>query len=166
MGGGGGGGYGKPIIERLSKVAQDSFKDAQPEKRNVFISFDYRDVTEVNLLRGQAKNENNDLEFNDHSLKAPFDSEEAEYIRTGIREKIRQASVVLIYVSEQTHESQWVDWEAREGVAQGKGVICVYKGDTPPTKLPKFVNDLGLRFVPWKHGELGAEIENSARNRS
>src|SRR5687768_2833906 len=114
MGGGGGRDYGLPMIQKLAKVAEKSFDKAEPQKRNVFISFDHRDTQAVNLLRGQAKNENNDLEFNDYSLKVPFDSERAEYVRAGIREKIRQASVTVIFISEHTHESKWVDWEARE----------------------------------------------------
>lgn len=164
--GGGGNNYDTRIIDRLAKVAQDSFKNAQPDKRNVFISFDHRDVGEVNLLRGQSKNEDNDLEFNDYSLKEPFNSEKAEYIKSGIRERIRQASVTVIYISDVTHESQWVDWEVRESIAQGKGVICVHKGDKPPSRLPKFVREFGLEVIPWKHKELSTAIENAAQKRS
>lgn len=166
MGGGGSNDYSTRIIDRLGKVAQDSFKNAQPEKRNVFISFDSRDIQDVNLLRGQAKNEENDLEFNDYSLKEPFDSERAEYIKSGIRERIRQASVTVVYVSDHTHESQWVEWEVRESIAQGKGVICVHKGDNAPANLPRFVNELNLKLVPWKHKELKAAIEEAAQKRS
>lgn len=81
MGGGGSNNYDTRIIDRLAKVAQDSFSNAQPEKRNVFISFDNRDLGDVNLLRGQAKNENNDLEFNDYSLREPFNSERQNILR-------------------------------------------------------------------------------------
>jgi len=63
MGGGGSNNYDTRIIDRLSKVAQDSFKSAQPEKRNVFISFDHRDVGDINLLRGQASNDILKVEF-------------------------------------------------------------------------------------------------------
>ncbi len=165
MGGGGRDNYDTRIIDQLQKVAQDSFKSAQPEKRNVFISFDHRDVGDVNLLRGQAKNENTDLEFNDYSLKEPFNSERAEYIKSGIRERIRQSSVTVIYVSEVTHESQWVDWEARESIAQGKGVVCVYSGEAPPSKLPGFVKEFGLKVIQWKHKELSDAIETAAQKR-
>lgn len=166
MGGGGSNNYDTRIIDRLAKVAHDSFSNAQPEKRNVFISFDNRDINNVNLLRGQAKNENNDLEFNDYSLKEPFNSEKAEYIKSGIRERIRQASVTVIYVSDITHESNWVNWEARESIAQGKGVICVHGGNTPPSKLPDFVRELGLKVIPWKHKELSKAIEDASQKRS
>lgn len=163
--GGGGNNYDTRIIDRLAKVAEDSFSKAEPEKRNVFISFVNEDLGDINLLRGQAKNENNDLEFNDYSLKEPYDSERAEYIKSGIRERIRQASVTVIYISENTHSSKWVDWEARESKAQGKGVICVHKGETPPSKLPGFVKELGIKVIQWKHKELSEAIEHAAKNR-
>jgi len=162
---GGRGSSGVPLIDRLSKVAEKAFEKAEPEKRNVFISFDHRDASTVNLLRGQAKAKNNELEFTDFSLKAPFNSERAEYIKSGLREKIRQASVVLIFISSHTHESHWVEWEAREGLALGKGVICVHQGDTPPAKMPAFVKALGLKVIPWKHELVTAEINNAAKNR-
>lgn len=165
MGGGGNTGYSTRIIDRLQKVAEDSFKKAEPEKRNVFISFDHRDVNEVNLLRGQAKNENSDLEFNDYSLKEPYDSERAEYIKSGIRERIRQTSVTVVYISDITRESKWVDWEVRESIAQGKGVICVHAGERPPTRLPGFVKDFKLKVIPWKQKELSEAINNAAKNR-
>lgn len=166
MGGGGSDNYTLRIIDRLAKVAEESFKSAEPEKRNVFISFDHRDIAEVNFLRAQAKNESNDLEFNDYSLKEPYESERAEYIKSGIRERIRQSSVTVIYISDQTHESKWVDWEVRESLAQGKGVICLHKGDTPPSKLPFFVSELNLKLIPWKHKELIAAIETASKKRN
>lgn len=166
MGGGGSDDYQSTrAMDRLQKVAQDELSKAQPGKRNVFISFDHRDITEVNLLRGQAKNENSDLEFNDYSLREPFNSERAEYIKNGIRERIRQSSVTLIYVSDNTHESDWVDWEARESRRLGKGVVCVHKGDSPPARLPKVVSDLRLKVIPWTQAGLTTAIKDAAESR-
>lgn len=166
MGGGGSNDYDTRIIDRLQHVARTSFTDAQPERRNIFISFDHRDITEVNLLRGQAKNDNNDLEFIDYSLKEPYNSERAEYIKSGIRERIRQSSVTVIYVSDNTHESEWVEWEARESLALGKGVICLHKGEAPPAKMPSFVSELSIKVVKWNHQELSAAIETAAQKRN
>ena len=51
-----------------------------------FLSFVKEDINLVNLFRGQAKNERFDLEFDDYSIKEPFDSRNAEYIGRGIAE--------------------------------------------------------------------------------
>lgn len=87
---GGGGGRGGLTFEeklRLEQVAKETLSKASGDgKCNVFISFVTEDLDEVNLLRGQAKNDNCDLEFNDWSLGEPFDSQKADYTRRGIRE--------------------------------------------------------------------------------
>ena len=62
-------------LERQSK--KEIEKANNGKIRNVFISFSSEDVDEVNLLRGQAKNENSNIEFNDRSLKEPFNSKKS-----------------------------------------------------------------------------------------
>ena len=133
-------------------------------KRNVFISFSSDDLDEVNLLRGQAKNENSNIEFNDWSLKAPFNSEDADYIKRGIRERIRQSSVTVVYVSEKTADSEWVDWEIRESLAMEKGVVAMHKGNTPPKPLPKAITENNIEVVPWNQQRLNEAIQEQAEN--
>src|SRR5439155_6408185 len=110
--GGGGGSRRRALslseLERLAKVARDQMRAAAPpEKRNVFLSFAQEDLNDVTMLRGQAKNQNSDLDFNDWSVQKPFNSNEADYIKRGIRERIRQSSMVLVYVSEHAAASKW-----------------------------------------------------------
>ncbi len=165
MGGSGGGrGLTPGEVESLADVAKRAMRQAaQAERRNVFISFVEEDLADVNLLRGQAKNENSNLEFNDWSVKEPFDSEKAEYVRRGIRERIRQSSVTLVYVSEKTASSEWVDWEVRESMALGKGVVAVYKGNSPPANLPPAITEHKVRLIPWMQKVIAAAIEDAAK---
>lgn len=153
-------------LDRMADAARDALKDAaQPQRRNVFISFDSDDITLVNLLRGQAKNDNIPIEFNDYSLKEPFNSERAEYIKRGIRERIRQASVTMVYLTDKSAQSDWVDWEIRESVKLGKGVLGVYQGDNPPRKLPPAIKELGIKPVRWGAEEIMNAIERAAAER-
>lgn len=167
MGGGGGGrGLTPDEVRELEKVAKQSLRSAAgPVTRNVFISFVAEDLDEVNLLRGQAKKEGSDLEFNDYSVKEPFDSKDAEYIRRGIRERIRQSSVTVVYISADTHKSRWVNWEIRESVKLGKGVIAMHKGVRPPSRLPTAITERKIKVVPWNHRELSKAIEQAAKKR-
>src|SRR5260370_1420228 len=148
--GGGGSEYLAPRnFERLAQAAKEAMKTAaKPQRRNVFLSFVEEDVSSVNLLRGQAKNENSDIEFNDWSLTEPFDSRDGEYIRRGIRERIRQSSLTIVYVSERTADSRWVDWEIRESLAMGKGLLAMYHGDRPPIRRPRAVRAKTINAVP------------------
>lgn len=162
MGGGGGWSISDNDLKKLEDIAKENLKQgAQPAKRNIFISFAYDDINEVNLLRGQAKNENSEIEFNDWSLQEPFESERAEYIRRGIRERIRQSSVTLVYLSDKTADSKWVNWEIKESVSLGKGVIGVYKGDSPPTILPSAIKENKVNLVKWTHQGIADAIEKA-----
>lgn len=150
MGGGGGGrwtgGDYKSLIEEAKKELR---KSAGEGKKNVFLSFAYEDVNEVNLLRGQSRNPRSDLEFNDWSVKEPFDSSRAEYIKQKIGERISQCSVVVVYLSNSTPQSRWVEWEVDAARRQGKEVLCVHSGDQAPNILPEFVRKHGLRTIRW-----------------
>ena len=163
MGGGGGGGRSLTPDEtkKLSEMVAETIKESAKPRQNVFISFASESLDEVNLLRGQAKNENSDLEFNDWSLKSPFDSSNSEYIRSGIRDRIRLCSLTIVYLSAEAATSKWVDWEIRESLRLGKAVVAMYKGDAPPSQLPTVIREKNIKIVPWNHAELSAAISST-----
>ncbi len=166
MGGGGGQGPSRDDLSRLEELARKKLREgAEPSKYNVFISFVSEDINEVNLLRGQAKNESSDIEFNDWSLREPFDSRRAEYIKRGIRDRIERSSITLVYVSEHTADSKWVDWEIRESVRMGKGVIAVHKGESPPQKIPNALTELKIPIIRWTQKGMASAIEKASKKR-
>jgi MTH538 TIR-like domain (DUF1863) len=168
MGGSGGGGRGLTYREEeaLENMARSSMRQAaEPEKHNVFISFAMENENEVNLLRGQAKKEDSNLEFNDYSVKEAYDSKNADYIKRGIREKIKQCSVTLVYVSNDTGTSKWVDWEIRESIRLGKGVVAMYKEGTKPTNLPPAIGEFKIKLVPWNHKAITNAVHEAAKKR-
>lgn len=166
MGGGSGGRVRSSDIESLEQKAKQSLKDADVDiSRHVFITFAYEDIDEVNLLRGQAKNENTELEFDDHSVKEPFDSKDADYIKRQIRDKMEKTSVTVVYLSNDSAKSKWVDWEIRESLKLGKGVIGLFKGDKPPSSLPSAFYENNLKCVKWTHEELTKAIETTSKKR-
>jgi hypothetical protein len=148
MGGSGGGGW-KSLgdIRSLEEKAKQALRQG---RKNVFISFAFEDVDEVNLLRAHAKNEKSDIEFNDRSVQEPYDSERADYIRSRLADRINQASTTVVYVSESTQASQWVRWEVEKSLELGKRVIAMHAGDHPPTSMPEWLRRSEIRVVPWR----------------
>jgi hypothetical protein len=120
----------------------------QGGKRNVFISFATEDMDEVNLLRAHAKNENSDIEFNDHSVHDPYDSERAEYIKQRIGERINRSSITVVYLSKNTAQSKWVAWEVQKSLELGKKVIAVHAGASYTDIRPNWINN-DIKVVPW-----------------
>ena len=162
MGGGGGWTPSRGELSDLEAMAKKALGESSG-RRNVFISFASEDLNEVNLLRGQTENEHVPLDFNDHSVKEPIDSERAEYIKSKIRDKIDRASVTMVYLSEDSATSPWVDWEIRESLRKGKGVLGVHSGEAPPSRLPSAFQEHKLRVVPWNHKKLMSAIEAAAQ---
>jgi hypothetical protein len=166
MGGSGGGSWSSSDISGLEQKAKQKLSEAEGEVRpNIFISFAHEDMDEVNLLRGQAKNQNTDLEFSDHSVKEPFDSANAEYIKGRIREHIDRTSVTVVYLTDNSASSPWVNWEIQESFKRGKRVVGVYKGDVPPNKLPPAFAQNGCKMVKWEHEALSNAIQEARANR-
>lgn len=165
MGGGSGGGLLSSDIRSLEDKVKKRLAEAKGGvSRHVFISFDHEDLDEVNLLRGQAKNDKMDLQFDDHSVKEPYDSTNADYIKRNIREKIDRCSVTLVYLTDKTASSRWVNWEIEESLRRGKGVIGVFKG-TPPTRMPQAFQQNGCKAVKWEHAALVKAIEDASTKR-
>lgn len=148
MGGGGGGG-GWSSIGDLRSLEEKAKAALNAGRRNIFISFAMEDEREVNLLRAHAKNENSEIEFNDHSVREPYDSDRAAYIKDRISERINRASVCVVYLSESTAQSQWVTWEVDEAMRRGKTVIAVHPKEGRPAAYPAWVREHNIQVVPW-----------------
>lgn len=146
MGGDGGGGWNK--LGNIRALEEKAKAALQGGKRNVFISFATEDMDEVNLLRGQAKNEKSDIEFNDHSVREPYNSERAEYIKHKISERIERTSTTVVYLSKNTAQSRWVRWEVEKSLKLGKRVIAVHSGERFAGEKPTWL-DKNIKVVPW-----------------
>jgi len=152
-------------IEELEKIAREKIRERKPlpPRRNVFISFRIADEDAVNDLRKQARDENSELNFTDYSLRQPFDSEDATYIRRGIRKRIENCSVTIVVIGETTHESEWIDWEIKESLRLGKGVIAIKLKEG--VRMPQALIEHGITPIPNNPTEISQAIQEVSENR-
>lgn len=146
---GGGGSGGSRNVGDISALSEAARAALSRERRNVFISFAYEDIDEVNLLRGQSKNELSDVAFNDWSVSEPYESKNADYIKNRISERISQSSVTVVYLSSSTANSKWVGWEVERSRELNKAVVAVHAGANPPASMPVWVRDYGIKVTSW-----------------
>lgn len=147
MGGSGGGWNRLGDVRALEEKAKAAL---QGGKKNVFISFSSDDMNEVNLLRGQAKNDNSDIEFNDHSVRVPYDSEQAEYIKRKIAERIARTSTTVVFLSKNAAKSKWVEWEVNKSIELGKKVLAVHPGKKYDGPMPSWVTK-DIKVIRWSN---------------
>ena len=127
--------------------------------KRVFLSFKMEDKKQVDGVRLLAWHEHVDLEFYDESVRVPYDSENAAYIRSKIREKIARSSVAVGLLGSNTWQSKWVDWELSTARQAGKTIVLMGLPNGPQTlKLPPSVKDLGWWL--WNVQQLQNLIDN------
>ncbi len=157
MGGGtvynAGGGRSAEQAEDIFKKKVEAAKKTSEGKesvRNVFISFHTEDESQVNLLREQAKGENQYLEFRDYSVKEPFD----EKWRQQCRDRISQTSATIVMIGPETADRPSVNWEIEESYRQGKKVIGVriYRDKSDP--VPQPLREHRAPVVDWNLDEI------------
>lgn len=90
---------------------------------NVFISFDHDDQKQVGGFKLLKNNPNHPLDFQDHSLKDavrdrsgrpimyPPSDARSKPVRDEIEKKFDRASKLVVLIGDDTHNSEWVDWE-------------------------------------------------------
>ncbi len=117
--------------------------------RHVFLSFVEEDLDLVRLFRGQARNENSALVFDDYSVKVPYNSDSAAYIRSKITEKIRASSTLVCLVGRDTHRSSWVNWEIRTAVNMGKTVVGMRLNSNSTDTLPTALVEARAEVCAW-----------------
>lgn len=121
--------------------------------KRVFISFKMENKAQVDGVRLMAWNRHLALDFYDESVRIPYRSENAAYIRSRIREKIRRSSVTLGLLKENTHRSEWVDWELQASIEEGNRIVLMgLPGHPPRLVLPKAVAH--LKWHAWDHEQL------------
>ena len=126
--------------------------------KHVFLSFVEEDKPTVEMFRGQAKNENNDLEFDDYSVKVPYDSQDAAYIRGRIKERINAASVTICLIGSKTASSRWVDWEVQTAVDLGKVVLGVRLFSSSSHPIPAVLTRNRKSVYNWDIDAIVAAI--------
>lgn len=123
-------------------------------KPRVFISFHILDEPQVNLLRYQAKNSDT-LEFTDYSVKEPFD----EKWKTQCTERIRQSSVVVVAIGEDTHSREAVLWEIQKAHELGKPVIGMRIYSDQNHRVPQPMQEHGDTVIDWNLDALQGELD-------
>lgn len=127
--------------------------------KHVFLSFVIEDADLVTLFRGQAKNKNSDLAFDDYSVREPINSTNAPYIKTKITEKITDSSVLICLIGYDTHKSDWVDWEIRKAVELRKKIIGVrLHSDLTRDQAPAALISAGATVLNWEIDKIVSAI--------
>ena len=117
------------------------------EIKNVFISHVHEDDAGLSDLKNLISK--GGLTIRDSSINKsnPNEAKDENYIKTQIlAPQIQWASTLLVYITPETKESKWVNWEIEYAEKQGKRIVGVYAHGANecdvPEALEKYADDV------------------------
>jgi hypothetical protein len=126
--------------------------------KRVFISFKMEDKNQVDGIRLMSWNKNHPLEFYDESVRIAYKSERAPYIKAKIKDKIVRSSATVCFLGQNTHQSEWVDWELSTSISCNNKIVLMGLPRGPDRLvLPPSV--LGRQWWLWDPLLLARELE-------
>ncbi len=123
------------------------------EIKNVFISHIHEDDPGLGDLKELAAKHG--LEVRDSSITSekPNDAQDPDYIKQNIlAPQIEWASTLVVYISPETKDSEWVNWEIEYAQKLGKRIVGVWEHGENECEVPEALDRYGDALVGW-HGE-------------
>ena len=121
--------------------------------KNVFISHIHEDDAGLADLKNLLAQ--NGLDVRDGSITSdkPNDAKDPDYIKREIlAPRINWASVLVVYVSPDTKNSAYVNWEIEYAHKAGKRIVGIWERGANQCEVPEALEQYGDALVGW-HGE-------------
>jgi hypothetical protein len=132
--------------------------------RNVFISHVHEDDPGLGSLKNLLAKQG--VEIRDSSITAenPNDANDPEYIKREILgPRIRWAGVLLVYITAETRESPWVNWEIEYAEKNGKPIVGIWAHGAKDEDLPRALDDYADAVVAWNSDSIASAINGELR---
>ena len=130
------------------------------EKKNIFISHVHEDDEVVGKLKELLGK--HDYEIRDSSITSdnPNAAKNPQYIKSEVlAPRIDWAGTMLVLISEDTHMSEWVNWEIEYAHEHDTRIVGVWCRGSKDSDLPEAFEDFGDDLVGWDGGNIIDAIE-------
>ena len=120
------------------------------ETKNVFISHIHEDDKGLGKLKSLLKD--NGMTIRDYSINKdnPNNAHSENYIKSDIlAPRIQQSSTLVVYISPETKDSQWVDWEIEYAHKQDKQIVGVWAHGENECEVPEALKKYADAIVDW-----------------
>ena len=120
------------------------------ETKNVFISHIHEDDAGLGKLKGLLKD--NGMAVRDYSITTdnPNNAHSEDYIKSEIlAPRIQQSSTLVVYISPETKDSKYVNWEIEYAQKQDKRIVGVWEHGEKDCKVPDALDKYADAIVGW-----------------
>ena len=129
---------------------------------NLFVSHKGEDESKIEAFKKLM--EKRGYNFRDSSIKEsePNRANNEEYIKSAyLRPAIDWAGTVVVLIGNNTHKSEWVNWEIDYAIRTGRTVIGVYLPGETDSKLPEALKNYATSCVSWNADKIDEAIKNN-----
>lgn len=120
------------------------------QTKNVFISHVHKDDQGLDDLKDLLKS--NGMEVRDSSITSdkPNNAKSPDYIKSEILgPRIDWAGCMIVYISPETKNSEWVNWEIERAHKQDKTIVGVWERGASGCEVPEALDKYGHSIVGW-----------------
>jgi len=120
------------------------------ETKNIFISHIHEDDEGLGKLKSLLKG--NGMNVRDYSINAdnPNKAHSEDYIKGQIlAPRIRQSSILVVYISPDTKDSDYVNWEIEYAHKEEKRIIGVWEYGKNGCEIPEALDNYADAIVGW-----------------
>lgn len=120
------------------------------ETHNVFISHRHEDDKLVGELKKMLAGRGVDIRDSSVTSDTPNNANNDEYIKSILRDRIEWAGKIIVIISPDTKNHEWVDWEIEyANKFENKQIIGVWAPGTEPGDMPEPLQDYANAIVSW-----------------
>ena len=134
------------------------------DTRNLFISHIHEDDEGIGKVKEIAERHGMTVRNGSVTSARPNAATSEDYIKYQIlAPRINWASALVVYITPDTKNSPWVDWEIEYAHKQGKRVVGVWAWGAKDCELPDALRRYGDSVVGW-NGESIIDAINGDSN--
>ena len=120
------------------------------DTKNVFVSHVHEDDAGLGKLKDLLKA--NGMTIRDYSISSdnPNNAKSEDYIKSEIlAPRIQQCATVVVYVSPETKDSDYVNWEIEYAQSKDKRIVGVWADGDSGCELPEALTKYADAVVGW-----------------
>jgi len=127
--------------------------------KNIFISHVHEDDDELRKLKDLLAKKGYEIRDSSIDSSKPNDAQDPDYIKSQIlAPRIQWAGAVIVIISADTHESDWVNWEIEYAEKCGKRIVGVWAHGASDSDLPTALEEYADSVELWNADAIIAAI--------
>jgi len=135
------------------------------ELKNIFVSHVHEDDALVQSLRDLLGNNGHQVRDSSIDSLNPNNAHSDDYIKSGIlAPSIAWASTLVVLISPETHQSDWVNWEIEYAEKQGKRIVGVWVRGGQEADMPENLDLYADAVVGWQADRVMDAINGDISN--